>query len=591
MSYTPELLINNKSNYPNEPAITNKIDGKWVTDTWSDYYNLVLSVSKSLIACGINPGDKGSIYSYNRKKWFACYSALQLVNGVSVGVYHTSSANEVEWVVGNSDSKIVFVGNNPNDNDEKEKMPIHRLMSVINNLNKVNIIVLMGDDIDNVEHDKVITWDEFLSKGKDIKEQSILDLLSKISANNTTSLIYTSGTTGNPKGVELTHKNFEVELDSVSEVLKFDQGDKYVSWLPLAHVFGQLVDNHYWVRRALHMTIVDSPLNTVDYAKEVQPHLFISVPRIYEKIFSNIKAVLDKKAAIRLGLKIPGLSLILKNVLKKKVGFSNTRFAISGAAPINPDILKLFQDLDIPLFEGYGMTENTAGITINYHGNNKIGSVGKCMPFFDVKIADDGEVLIKGDNVMKGYYKNPEATKETIVDNWLHTGDIGEIDENGFLSITGRKKEIYVSSSGKNVAPLVIEETMKSIPIISQCFLVGDGLKYCTALITLDMGVILRDKLGVNNPDDIPKDPYAQEKMIQSKGKKLSDFTDSDEIRTEVSREIDRLNLNFSNPEQIKKFTILPRDFNIDEGELTPTLKIRRKQINDNWKLVIDKMY
>ena len=306
MSYTPELLINNKNNYPNEPAITNKIDGKWVTDTWLDYYNLVLSVSKSLIACGINPGDKGSIYSYNRKKWFACYSALQLVNGVSVGVYHTSSANEVEWVVGNSDSKIVFVGNNPNDNDEKEKMPIHRLMSVINNLNKVNIIVLMGDDIDNVEHDKVITWDEFISKGKDIKEQSILDLLSKVSANNTTSLIYTSGTTGNPKGVELTHKNFEVELDSVSEVLKFDQGDKYVSWLPLAHVFGQLVDNHYWVRRALHMTIVDSPLNTVDYAKEVQPHLFISVPRIYEKIFSNIKAVLDKKAAIRLGLKIPG---------------------------------------------------------------------------------------------------------------------------------------------------------------------------------------------------------------------------------------------------------------------------------------------
>ena len=591
MSYTPELLINNKNNYPNEPAITNKIDGEWATDTWSDYYNLVLSVSKSLIACGINPGDKGSIYSYNRKKWFACYSALQLVNGVSVGVYHTSSANEVEWVVGNSDSKIVFVGNNPNDNDEKEKMPIHRLMSVINNLNKVNIIVLMGDDVDNVEHDKVITWEEFISKGKDIKEQTILDLLSKVSANNTTSLIYTSGTTGNPKGVELTHKNFEVELDSVSEVLKFDQGDKYVSWLPLAHVFGQLVDNHYWVRRALHMTIVDSPLNTVDYAKDVQPHLFISVPRIYEKIFSNIKAVLDKKAAIRLGLKIPGLSSILKNVLKKKVGFSNTRFAISGAAPINPDILKLFQDLDIPLFEGYGMTENTAGITINYHGNNKIGSVGKCMPFFDVKIADDGEVLIKGDNVMKGYYKNPEATKEAIVDNWLHTGDIGEIDENGFLSITGRKKEIYVSSSGKNVAPLVIEETMKSIPIISQCFLVGDGLKYCTALITLDMGVILRDKLGVNNPDDIPKDPYAQEKMIQSKGKKLSDFTDSDEIRTEVSREIDRLNLNFSNPEQIKKFTILPRDFNIDEGELTPTLKIRRKQINDNWKLVIDKMY
>jgi len=590
MSYTPELLINNKNNYPDEPAISNKIDGKWVTDTWLDYYNLVLSISKSLIACGINADDKGSIYSYNRKKWFGCYSALQLVNGVSVGVYHTSSANEVEWVVGNSDSKIVFVGNNPNDNDEKEKMPIHRLMSVIDNLNQVNTIVLMGDDIDIVEHDKVITWDQFINKGKDVKEQSILDMLNNISADNTTSLIYTSGTTGNPKGVELTHKNFEVELDSVSEVLKFDQGDKYVSWLPLAHVFGQLVDNHYWVKRAMHMTIVDSPLNTVDYAKEVQPHLFISVPRIYEKIYSNLKSAIDSKAILKIGLKIPFLSEIFKKKLRQAAGFGNSRFAISGAAPINPDILTLFQSIGIPLFEGYGMTENTAGISLNYHEHNKIGSVGKCMPFFDLKIANDGEVLIKGDNVMKGYYKNPVATKETIVDGWLHTGDVGKIDSNGFLSITGRKKEIYVSSSGKNVAPLVIEETIKSIPIVSQCFLIGDGKKYCAALVTLDMGVILRDKIGID-PDSIPKDPNEQSQMISDYGKSLSDFTDNKDIYNEISKDIDELNKRFSNPEQIKKFSILPRDFNIDEGELTPTLKIRRKQINDNWKHIIDKMY
>ena len=182
----------------------------------------------------------------------------------------------MEWVVGNSDSKIIFVGNNPNDNDEKEKMPIHRLMSVIDNLDQIETIVLMGDDIERLDHDKIITWDEFINKGKSINENSILDLMKTIDPNDTSSLIYTSGTTGNPKGVELTNKNFEVELDSVSEVLKFNQGEKYVSWLPLAHVFGQLVDNHYWVRRAMHMHIVDSPLNTVDYAKEVQPHLFIS---------------------------------------------------------------------------------------------------------------------------------------------------------------------------------------------------------------------------------------------------------------------------------------------------------------------------
>ena len=590
MSYTPQILIYNKNNYPDKPALSVKLNNEWVTMSWSEYYDFVLEISKSLIACGLEPGDKGSIYSYNRKEWFGCYSALQMINSASVGVYHTSSAPEVEWVVGNSDSKIVFVGNNPNDNDEKDKMPIHRLMSVIDNLEKVDYIVLLGDDIERLDHDKIITWDNFMKKGNSIDDGTVLNLMNSISAEDTSSLIYTSGTTGNPKGVELTNQNFKVELDSVAEVLKFNQGEKYVSWLPLAHVFGQLVDNHYWVRRALHMHIVDSPLNTVDYAKEVQPHLFISVPRIYEKIYSNLKAAIDSKAILRIGLKIPGLSNVFKKKLREAAGFGNSRFAISGAAPINPDILKLFQELDIPLFEGYGMTENTAGITINFHGNNKIGTVGKCMPFFNVKIADDGEVLIKGDNVMKGYYKNPEATRETIVDGWLQTGDVGEIDSEGFLSITGRKKEIYVSSSGKNVAPLVIEETIKSIPIVSQCFLVGDGRKYCSALLTLDMGVILRDKIGID-ATEIPKDPFEQNQMIIDNGKSLSDFTEGKEVHDELSKEVDRLNKNFSNPEQIKKFSILPRDFSIDEGELTPTLKIRRKQINSNWADTIDKMY
>ena len=590
MSYTPQLLLNNKNDYPDESALTVKDENSWATQSWSDYYDFVIKISKSLVALGIKPGEKGSIYSYNRKEWFGCYSALQMINSVSVAVYHTSSAPEVEWVVGNSDSKIVFVGNNPNDNDEKEKMPIHRLLSVIDKLDAVKTVVLMGPDVDRVKHKKIISWSEFIGKGESIDENEVLELMKTIRDENTSSLIYTSGTTGNPKGVELTHKNFEFMLDSVSEVLKFNQGEKYVSWLPLAHVFGQLVDNHYWIRRAMHMTIVDSPLNTVDYAKEIQPHLFISVPRIYEKIYSNLKSAIDSKAILRIGLKIPGLSSIFKKKLKAAAGFSNTRFAISGAAPINPDILKLFQSIGIPIFEGYGMTENTAGATINYIGNNKIGTVGKTMPGTQVKIADDGEVLLKGDHVMKGYYKNSEATKKTIINGWLHTGDVGKIDSDGYLSITGRKKEIYVSSSGKNVAPLVIEETMKSIPIVSQCFLVGDGRKYCSALITLDMSVILRDKIGVESTV-IPKDPVEQNQMIMDNGKDLFDFTGSKEVHAEISTEIDRLNLNFSNPEQIKKFSILPRDFSIDEGELTPTLKIRRKQINDNWVDIINDMY
>ena len=538
MKMTSHYLLQNNEQYANEPALSFKdSNGEINTDTWSDYYAFVMSISKSLIAHGIKQGDKCAIYSYNRKEWFGCYSALQMVNGVAVAVYHTSSPLEVEWVVGNSESKIIFIGNNPNDNGEKEKMPIHRLHSILEKLDSVEFVVVM-DSVEKFEHDNVVTWEDFINKGKDVSDSDVLDIKDKIELNDTCSLIYTSGTTGNPKGVELTHNNFKFQLDSVLKVMAFNQGEKYVSWLPLAHVFGQMVDNHYWVRRALHMTIVDNPLNTIDYAKEVQPHLFISVPRIYEKVYSNLIAAIESKAILKIGLKIPGLSSLLKKKLKAAAGFSNTRFAISGAAPINPDILQLFQQLGIPLFEGYGMTENTAGATLNYHGNNKIGSVGRAVIDTEVKIASDGEVLIRGDHVMKGYYNNQEATDETIIDGWLHTGDVGKIDDDGFLFITGRMKEIYVSSSGKNVAPLVIEETMKSIPLVSQCYLVGDGRKFCSALITLDMGIILRDKLNID-PNSIPKDPIKQNEMIVDKGSALSDFTDSDEVFNEIKEKID----------------------------------------------------
>lgn len=587
---TPKYLLQNLKDYPNEAALSIKdASGNWQTDSWSELYSSVLSVSRSLLAHGIVKNDKVSIYSYNRKEWNISYMATQFVNGVAVGVYHTCSSNEVEWIVGNSESKIIFLGNNPNDNGEKEKMPNYRLIDVLDKLPKVELVVAMND-IELLEHPKIISWDEFIKKGSSVDEKEVLSHCEQIQDNDTSSLIYTSGTTGNPKGVELSHYNWTFELDMAESILKFDQGEKYVSWLPGAHVFGQLIDNHYWIRRALHMYIVDSPLNTVDYAKEVQPHLFISVPRIYEKIYSNLIAAIESKAILKYGLMIPGLSKIFKGKLKDAAGFSNSRFAISGAAPINPDILTLFQKLDIPLFEGYGMTENTAGATLNYIGHNKIGSVGKAFPNTEIKIAEDGEILIKGANVMKGYYNNPEATNETIMNDWLYTGDVGKIDSDGYLYITGRKKEIYVNSAGKNIAPLVIEETMKSIPIISQCFLVGDGRKYCSALFTLDVGAILRDKLFLNS-NQIPKDPLQQIALLNENGHELSDFTESDEIRSELQEEVDRLNGKFSNPEQLKKFAILPRDLTIDNGELTPTLKIRRKQINENWSELIESMY
>ena len=587
---TPQILLENAKKYPTEPALSIKdSDGKWQTDSWDQFYNITESIAKSLLAYGVEKNDKVSIYSYNRREWSACYSAVQLINGVSVGVYHTCSSSEVEWIVGNSESKIVFLGNNPNDGDENDKMPNHRLLQVLDKLDNVELVVTMNG-VEKLNHQKIISWDKFIEKGKDINSDAVMDRCNKIDKKDTCSLIYTSGTTGNPKGVELSFDNWSFALSSTSEMLKFNQGELYVSWLPGAHVFGQLVDCHFWVKRAMHMHIVDSPLNTVDYAKEIQPHLFISVPRIYEKVYSNLKSAIDSKAILKIGLKIPGLSSIFKKKLKEAAGFSNLKFAITGAAPINPDILKLFQFLGIPLFEGWGLTEPTAGATLNYANNNKIGSVGKPLPNTEIKVADDGELLVKGDHIMMGYYNNAEATAKEIVGEWFHTGDVGKVDEDGYVYITGRKKEIYVSSAGKNIAPLVIEETMKSIPLVSQCFLVGDNKKYCSALLSLDVGVILRDKVKID-AQKIPKDPALQIKMLEENSFTLSDFTENKDIFSEVEREVQRLNNEFSNPEQIKKFVILPRDFTIDDGELTPTLKIRRKQINDNWSSEIDSMY
>ena len=588
---TPKHLIDNAEKYSNKIALSYKNSSdEWISQTWSEFYNSVQSISKSLIASGIEKNDKVSIYSYNRREWVECYAATQLINSAAVGVYHTCSSSEVEWIVNNSDSKIIFVGNNPGDNGEKDKMPVHRLNHILDKLSAVETVVLL-DGIEKIDGDKIITWEEFIDKGKSIELDNVMSRMETINDDDTASIIYTSGTTGNPKGVELTYKNFEFELDCLISFLKYDQGDKFISWLPGAHVFGQALDNHYWIRTAMHMYIADNPLNTVDIAKELQPRLFISVPRIYEKVFSNLKSAIESKAILKIGLKIPGLKNVFKKKLQAAAGFGNLKFAISGAAPINPEILSFFQSLDIPLYEGWGLTETTAGATLNYwNENNKIGSVGKVFPNTDIKVAEDGELLLRGANIMKGYYKNPEATSQDIVDGWFHTGDVGKVDDDGFVFITGRKKEIYVSSSGKNIAPLVIEETMKSIPLVSQCFLVGDRRKYCSALFTLDVSVILRDKINVDIAK-IPKDPAQQIKMLEEHSYKLSDFTDNNEVFSELEKEVNKLNNEFSNPEQIKKFSILPRDFTIDDGELTPTLKIRRKQINENWASEIESMY
>ena len=592
---TPEYLISNVEKYANENAISWKDgSGNWISMTWSEFYDTTMGVAKSLVAMGFEAGDKLSIYSYNRMEWYAAYAAANMCNGAAVGVYHTCSPEEVEWVVGNSDSKVVFVGTNPMDRGDPSKMCTHRLQATMGSLEKVEAVVSMAG-MDAINHPNAMSWSDFMAGGAETPDSAVMDRISSIKPSDTAALIYTSGTTGNPKGVVLTHDNFDFEIDEVHKITRFNQGDGYVSWLPCAHVFGQLADNLLWIRDAMHMRVVDNPLHAIDYCKEVQPHLFIGVPRIYEKVYSNLMAALGSKLGL---LKIPVLGGIIKKKATAKIGFSNVTYAITGAAPINPDILELFHTLGIPLYEGYGMTETTAGATLNYGGHNRIGSVGKPLEGSGLRIADpnekgDGEIQFNGRHVMAGYYRNSEATAETMTeDGWLKSGDLGRIDSDGYVYVTGRIKEIYVSSAGKNIAPLVIEETMKSIPMISQCMLIGDNRKFCSALFTLDVGAILRDVHGLDGATEVPKDPDEQLAKLAELGHDLSEYTAvGSDAHRQLEEEVAKLNQKFSSPEQVKKFTVLPRDLNVDQGELTPTLKIRRKQIRENWTAEIEAMY
>ena len=591
---TPEYLLSNAKKYANEPALSSKDEaGNWDTTTWAEFSNYTMDVAKSLIAMGFESGDNLSIYSYNRKEWYAAYCAANMAGRAAVGVYHTCSPEEVDWVVGNSDSKVVFVGNNPMDGGDPSKMCSNRLSAVLDGLEKVEMAVVM--DGVKMDHSKAISWSEFIAMGSGLADSVVMERIAAVKPDDVASLIYTSGTTGNPKGVVLTHDNMDFEIGEVHKLVTFNQGEGYVSWLPCAHVFGQLADNHIWIRDAIHMRVVDNPLHSIDYCKEVNPHLFIGVPRIYEKVYSNLVAGLGSKVG---WLKLPILGNIVRKKAKQKIGFTNLKFAITGAAPINPDILHLFHDLGIPIYEGYGMTETSAGATLGHGGANKIGSVGKPLSGTELRIADpdeggNGEIQFRGRHVMAGYYKNPEATAETMTeDGWLKSGDLGKIDSDGFVYVTGRLKEIYVSSAGKNIAPLVIEETMKSIPVVSQCMLVGDNRKYCSALFTLDVGAILRDVHGLDGATEVPKDPAEQLAKLAELGHDLSEYTAvGSDIYNQLEEAVMELNKKFSNPEQIKKFTVLPRDLGVDQGELTPTLKIRRKQIRENWAAEIEEMY
>ena len=441
----------------------------------------------------------------------------------------------------------------------------------------------------------VMTWEDFNAKAADVPESDLDDRISALKDDQLATFIYTSGTTGPPKGVMLSHKNLSFTASLSVDIVDANPDDVSLSYLPLSHIAEQMFTLHVPITTGAEVYFAESIAAVPDNLKEVQPTVFFAVPRIWEKFHAKISEGLSQATGFKAkmaafareagleasrkrnrGEPVGGWKYALANKLvfsklKPKIGLGRARVCVSGAAPISREILEFFASLDIIVHEVYGQSEGSGPTSFNAPGKTKLGTVGPPMPGVEVKIAEDGEILVKGPNIFLGYYKDEAATNDALIDGWLHSGDLGEIDSDGFVNITGRKKDIIITAGGKNIAPKNIEAALKNLPLVNEAVVIGDRRKYLTALITID--------------------PEAAEPVAKAKGVALADLHEDDSLISDIQAGVDEVNKLFARVETIKKFRILPRQLTIEDGELTPTLKVKRSKVNEHFADTIEEMY
>jgi long-chain acyl-CoA synthetase len=580
-----DLLPKAIEKYGSAPAIKHKDGGEWVSRSYEEVGEIVRDLSLGLSDLGIAKGDKVSILGNTRPEWTYFDFAALTLGATVVPIYQTNSPEECQYVLENSDAKAVIV----EDAEQLEK-----IRRVRDTLPRLECVILMEGDADDA-----VSMDEVSSRGSRRDSSEWERHYSSVTGEDICTLIYTSGTTGPPKGCVISHANYRAMLDMTQKAQVLEPGQVAYLFLPLAHSFALLIQLGsfdiggtlaYWER---------DPLKIVPNLAEVKPEYFPSVPRIFEKVYTTATSAIDKEGglkkrifwwAIGVGRKVreierrgdePGFLLSKqyafadKQVLSKirNLFGGNIKECVTGAAPINPEILRFFDAAGVLILEGYGMTETSTAATISTPEEFKFGTVGKPFEGCEVKIASDGEVLIKGPNIFQGYYKNEDATRETIVDGWLHTGDLGELDADGFLSITGRKKDIIITAGGKNITPANLEAEIKQHPLVSQCVVIGDRRPYLTALVTLD-------------PEEIVK--YAQENELPEDPQALAS---NDQVKASVEEHVEQVNEKFARVEQVKKIDILPQDLSQETGELTPTMKVKRNVVADKYSEEIESLY
>jgi long-chain acyl-CoA synthetase len=580
-----DLLARAADRYGSSPAIRFKEDGSWVSRSYDEVRDTVRSLALGLVDLGVEKGDKVSILANTRPEWTYFDFAALSIGAVVVPIYQTNSPEECQYVLENSDAKVVVV----EDDEQLEK--VRRVRDSLPLLEQVVRMTGASDD--------AISFDELASRGEARDAAEWEQRSSAVAPADICTFIYTSGTTGPPKGCVISHGNYRAMLDMVNATSVIEPQDVTYLYLPLAHSFALLIQLGSFDLGATLAYWERDPLKIMPNMAELKPTYFPSVPRIFEKIYTTATSTMEKEGgikkaifdwSIRVGGKMreaeragrkPGFLLRKqygfadKKVLSKIRGLfgGRLRLAVSGAAPINPEILRFFDSAGVLVLEGWGMTETSTAATIAKPDDFKIGTIGKPFPGCEVKIAGDGEILVKGPNVFQGYYKNEEATRETIVDGWLHTGDIGEIDSEGFIKITGRKKDIIITAGGKNITPANLEGEIKQHALVSQCVVVGDRRPYLVALVTLDP----EEAAAWAKEHDLPED--------------TAQLAENPEVRAAIEAHLATVNEKFARVEQVKKIAILPRDLSQEDGELTPTLKVKRAVVTAKHEPEVEKLY
>ena len=591
----PRMLLERVSQQPEKVAMRYKYLGIWRDITWADYLVNVRHVALGLTALGVKAGDRVAVIGENRPEWLYADLGTMSAGAATVGIYTTSAPNQCQYVVGHAGAKVYIA----EDEEQLDKALIFR--DGTPELSKIVVIDTKG--LRGFSDPMVMTFDELLERGLELDEkepQRFEQMIEATRPEDLALIIYTSGTTGPPKGAMLSHYNIAWTTWSIGEAIPLYAADELLSFLPLSHIAERMFSVFLPLQFGYTVNFTESPATVTANFREVSPTVIFAVPRIWEKYYSAVRigtgnATWFKRMAYtvaeRIGRKYSEMRFSGKNVplvvrclrslanalvfykLRERLGFERVRLAVSGAAPISPNVLKYFQGIGVPLRQVYGQTEGS-GPTCIHQGEVEPENVGPPLPGVEVRIADDGEILVRGGNVFMGYYRNPEATAETLVDGWLHSGDVGELNDRGYLKITDRKKDLIITAGGKNIAPQNIENQLKFSPYINDAIVIGDRRKFLTALIVLDEENVVQ---------------YAQDHKIPFTT--YESLTKTPEIIELIDREVQEVNKTLARVESVKKVTIVPKKLYEEDGEVTPTMKVKRKYINDKFADLIKGMY